>query len=102
LLEPHGYGPSAPFCFFVSSGATSCDQRLRSRPFRAELLNGDRATKLSLPSLDHVPIKIREIESRDDNVSGEIRAQSRKETEFFELMWRLLARAHSRSRCAMA
>jgi hypothetical protein len=32
----------------------------------------------------------REIESRDDNVSEESRAQSRKETEFFELKRRLL------------
>src|SRR6185503_12106128 len=79
-------GPSAPFCFVVSSGATSSDQRLRCRPSGVKLPEGDRSmTRSRVFIMRSRSDQNREIESRDDNVSTRERAQSRKETEFFEL-----------------
>src|SRR5213075_1757653 len=83
--------PGCSVQFFSSSGATSCDQRLRSRPSGVKLPDGDRSmTRSRVFTVRPRSDRYREIESRDDNVSVHSPTQSRKETEFFGLVCRLL------------
>ena len=54
---------------------------------------------LSLSPRNHVPITYREIESHEYDVAAQIRAQSRKETEKFELVrWLPNAATHLNTR----
>ena len=78
--------PECSVLFFSSSGATSCDQRPRSRSSGAKLPEEDRSLTRSRVFTEQSRFdRDREIESRDEDVNETQLAQSGKETEISEL-----------------